>query len=129
VSSACHGLDVLVATAYSSDDGRALAQFTVTDRFPRRDAVGPGDGGPGAGVDGHAGAARPLGGAIADLLAQPRRCPSPHPTSVAFDSTASDDATVIDVHTVDEMGVLYRINAGAGRTRPRHPFRQGPDHG
>jgi [protein-PII] uridylyltransferase len=103
-----HGLDVLAANAYSSDAGRALAQFTVTDMF--RDET------PWARVT--ADLDRALTGTMAlhARLAErsrtygrktpPHRSISP---TVTFDNSASDSATVIDVHTTDEMGVLYRI--------------------
>jgi [protein-PII] uridylyltransferase len=105
---ALHGLDVLAASAYSAN-GRALAEFRVTDPF--RDET-------------------PWPRVIADLelvldgrlalqarlservRTYARRTPGtvagPAPT-VRFDDQASDKATVIDVQAADAIGVLYRI--------------------
>jgi len=109
---ALHGLDVLAAAAWSSEDGRALAEFRVAD--PMRDET------PWARItrdlalvlDGrlalHAriaervrtyGRARVGGAAVG----------TGPPASVTFDNSASDDATVVDVETADGVGVLYRI--------------------
>jgi [protein-PII] uridylyltransferase len=111
---ALHGLDVLRASAYSSEQGRALAEFHVSD--PIRSQV-------------------PWGRVVADLelvldgrlalsarLAERaqtyarNRPPSSRPAAgaaiavaVRFDNQASDGATVIDVHTPDRIGALYRI--------------------
>jgi [protein-PII] uridylyltransferase len=103
---ALHGLDVLTANAYSSDDGRALAEFRVAD--PYREAT-------------------PWTRVIADLelaldgrLAVDARVAERAHTygrgrgpaaagAVTFDNRASADATVIDVQAPDRIGVLYRI--------------------
>jgi [protein-PII] uridylyltransferase len=104
---ALHGLDVLAAVAYSSDEGRALAEFRVSD--PVRDTI-------------------PWPRVVADLelvldgrlalnarLAERVRTYSRNQTArsaggtVKFDSQASATATVIDVHTLDRIGVLYQI--------------------
>ncbi|MGZ4151858.1 MAG: [protein-PII] uridylyltransferase [Actinomycetota bacterium] len=106
---ALHGLDVLAAGAHSTDDGRALAEFRVTDPF--RDET-------------------PWDRILADLelalegrLALQARMSERARTyeragsgratvpvvTVAFDHDASADATVIDVQTADGIGVLYRI--------------------
>ena len=105
---ALHGLDVLQAAAYSSDEGRALASFRVSD--PLRPEV-------------------PWPRVVADLelalvgrlaiharLAERARTygrsrppiTGPAPT-VTFDDDASTNATVIDVRAPDDIGVLYRI--------------------
>jgi [protein-PII] uridylyltransferase len=105
---ALHGLDVLSAAAYSSEEGRALAQFRVTSPL-RRDIPWP--------------------RVVADLelaldgrlavqarLAERartygRRGPAVKgvPPTVTFDDDASKNATVIDVRAPDAVGVLYRI--------------------
>jgi [protein-PII] uridylyltransferase len=106
---ALRGLDVLHAMAYSSETGRALARFRVFD--PYRDET-------------------PWDRVIADLelaldgrlalnarlaeraAAHDGRRQSSLPAraaSVAFDNSASADATVIDVEAPDVIGVLYRI--------------------
>ena len=105
---AFHGLDVVAASAYSAD-GRALSEFGVSDPFrvetpwPRIE--------------------HDLELALAGRLAvqarvaeRARRYAKPDHgewrapiTVVRFDNDASDTATVIDVHAVDGVGVLYRI--------------------
>lgn len=106
---ALHGLDVLTASAYSSDDDRALAQFQVAD--PRRD-VTPWDK-----------VRRDLGLALGGGLALQARVAerartygrkkpttrSPIEASVRFDNNTSQSATVVEVHAPDGVGVLYRI--------------------
>ncbi|HEX9530170.1 MAG TPA: [protein-PII] uridylyltransferase [Acidimicrobiales bacterium] len=105
---ALHGLDVVAAAAHSTEGGRALAVFTVVDPF--RDAI-PWDR---VKADVH----RALDGrlAVSARLAERartyrRRGPATRPaaTQVHFDIDASTAATVIDVHTTDGIGVLYRI--------------------
>ncbi len=106
---ALHGLDVLAAAAHSTDEGRALAEFRVHDPFrdsTRWDRVG-------------AELALALDGrlAIGARLAERARTyqrAKPLPsclstTLVTFDAGASAEDTVIDVQTVDGIGVLYRI--------------------
>jgi [protein-PII] uridylyltransferase len=106
---AMHGLDVLTAGVYSSDDGRALEEFRVNDPF--RDET-------------------PWGRVIADIeraldgrlavharVAERARTygkPTPYlagsrKSAVTIDNAASADATVIDVETPDRIGVLYAI--------------------
>ena len=103
-----HGLDVQAAAAYSSDDGRALAQFNVTD--PYRD-VTPWDKINAdllLALDGRLAVdARVAARARTYDRGRPRALPTT--SSVAFHNDASGDATVIDVHTTDGIGVLYRI--------------------
>ncbi|MGH9188595.1 MAG: [protein-PII] uridylyltransferase [Acidimicrobiales bacterium] len=104
-----HGLDVLAAAAYSSDGGRALAQFRVAD--PVRDHA------PWDRVT--ADLNRVLDGRLAlDARLAERAWAYRHPagrtsttpkTTVTFDDDASADATVIDVRAPDGIGVLYRI--------------------
>ncbi len=106
---ALHGLDVVTASAYSTDDGQALAEFRVTDpvrpTVPWPRVVADLD----LALDGRL--------ALSARLAERRRTydrPDPisrRPTaaSVGFDNAASAAATVIDVQTVDRVGVLYRI--------------------
>ncbi len=104
-----HGLDVLGASAYSSEEGRALSQFLVTDPvrdhtpWPRieRDLE--------RALDGRLA----LNARLADRATtyQVRRPLSAHwpGTKVSFDNQASPHCTVIDVHAPDRIGVLYRI--------------------
>jgi [protein-PII] uridylyltransferase len=104
-----HGLDVLAAAAHSTDDGRALSVFRISDPFrdtPPWDRV-----------------IKDLELALDGRLALPARVAerarlytramrqSRHRANVAvhFDNDASDEATVIDVHAPDAIGVLYQV--------------------
>jgi [protein-PII] uridylyltransferase len=105
---ALHGLDVLSASAHSSD-GRALAEFRVSDPF--RDET------PWARVTDDL--ERVLDGRLAlhARLAARARTYGRNPPALArlavaavtFDNEASNAATVIDVHAPNRIGVLYRI--------------------
>jgi [protein-PII] uridylyltransferase len=104
------GLEVLQASAFSDDEGMATCQFTVapgphdpidwpavvrcaeqaldgrlalTARLARR-------------AEAYAGRRRPR-------AARPPRC------EVGIDNELSDDATVVDVHAPDGVGLLYRV--------------------
>lgn len=106
---ALHGLDVLRANAYSSDEGRSLAQFQVCD--PRRDVT------PWERVRKDLNLALGGGLALQARVAERartygRRKPttrSPIRASVRFDNETSQNATVIEVHAPDGVAVLYRI--------------------
>jgi len=106
---ALHGLDVLSANAYSSDDGRALSQFKVAD--PRRDVT------PWDRVHKDLKLALEGGLALQARVAERartygKRKPTtrkPVAASVRFDNHSSQHATVIEVHAADGVGVLYRI--------------------
>jgi [protein-PII] uridylyltransferase len=104
---AFHGLDVVSASAYSGE-GRALSEFGVSDPFrtqtpwPRVEAD----------------LVRALEGrlAVEARVAERARTYAKSaqatwsPTAVVrFENDASEAATVIDVHTTDGIGVLYRI--------------------
>ena len=105
---AMHGLDVLTAGVHSSDDGRALEEFRVSD--PYRDET------PWPRVI--ADIERALDGRLAVHARVAERArtygrqvysPFARGSSVAIDNNASADATVIDVETGDRIGVLYAI--------------------
>ncbi|CAN5782509.1 [protein-PII] uridylyltransferase [soil metagenome] len=106
---ALHGLDVLGASAYSSDEDRALAQFQVAD--PRRDVT------PWEKVRRDLKLALGGGLALQARVAERARTygrlkpmtRSPVMASVRFDNNTSEIATVIEVHAADGVGVLYRI--------------------
>ena len=106
---ALHGLDVLSANAYSSEDGRALSQFQVAD--PRRDVT------PWDRVREDLDLALQGGLALHARVAERARTygpgkpttRNPVPASVRFDNSTSQYATVIEVHAADGVGVLYRI--------------------
>lgn len=105
---AFHGLDVVSASAYSGD-GRALSEFGVSDPF-RSETPWPR-------------VERDLRRALEGRLAVEARVAERArtyarsneatwrvPTAVVrFENDASETATVIDVHTPDGVGVLYRI--------------------
>jgi [protein-PII] uridylyltransferase len=105
---ALHGLGVLGAAAWSSEDGGALAVFTVERPHPRQIEW------PKIIAD--------LERALAGRLAlnarleerantyRSRRPAAPRPdTSVAFDNSASAKATVVEVAAPDSVGLLYRL--------------------
>jgi [protein-PII] uridylyltransferase len=107
---ALHGLDVVSAAAYSSDQGRALAEFRVVDRVRdappwdrvERDLL--------RALDGRlALQARVAERARAYAGRQPAGGGLSTGASVHFDNRASRAATVIDVTAADGIGVLYRI--------------------
>jgi [protein-PII] uridylyltransferase len=104
---ALHGLDVLAASAYSAE-GRALAEFRVTDPFrdetpwPRVTADLE------LALDGRFALQARLSERVRTYATRRPAVAGPAPT-VSFDDRASGDATVIDVQAVDAIGVLYRI--------------------
>jgi [protein-PII] uridylyltransferase len=105
---ALHGLGVLRARAWSSDDGMAINQWVIEsnpDRPTPWDRV-----------------ERDVGRALAGRLALQARLAekastyrrrvksgTPTSTSVSFDTNASNRSTVVDVQAPDAVGVLYRI--------------------
>ncbi|MDQ1444483.1 MAG: [protein-PII] uridylyltransferase, partial [Acidimicrobiaceae bacterium] len=104
---ALNGLDVLAAAAYSSEDGRALNEFRVMDPFRTET--------PWSKVQ--ADIEQALSGRLAvqaRVAERARTYRGRHAgpqaeASVAFDNEVSADATVIDVHAHDAVGVLYAI--------------------
>ena len=104
---ALHGLDVLAASAYSAQ-GRALAEFRVTDPFrdetpwPRVTTDLE------LALDGRLALQARLSERVRTYARRGPSLAGPTPT-VSFDDRASEDATVIDVHAADAIGVLYRI--------------------
>jgi [protein-PII] uridylyltransferase len=106
---ALRGLDVLHAVAYSSDDGRALNRFRVTD--PVRDET-PWDRVTAdleRALDGRLALHARLSERAATRDASRRERVPARAATVAFDNSASVDATVIDVEAPDVTGILYRI--------------------
>ncbi len=106
---ALHGVEVVSASAHSTDDGRALAEFRVID--PIRQTV------PWPRITADLELALDGRLALSARLAERRRTYDrasplsrrPTATSVTFDNAASAGATVIDVRSVDAIGLLYRI--------------------
>jgi [protein-PII] uridylyltransferase len=105
---ALHGLDVLAAAAYSTQ-GRALAEFRVTDPlrdetpWPRVTAELE------LALDGRLALQARLSERVRTYGRANRGAVADRATTVAFDDRASIDATVIDVQAADGIGVLYRI--------------------
>jgi [protein-PII] uridylyltransferase len=106
---ALHGLGVLDAAAYSSDDGVALARFRVESSF-----------GPAIPWDRvTADLERAFAGRLALTARLDERArtyagrlpasAAPVRTSVSVDNRASASATVIDVQAPDSVGLLHRI--------------------
>jgi [protein-PII] uridylyltransferase len=110
---ALHGLDVTAANAYSSEadrsDARALSVFSVLDPF--------GDEPNWSRISDDLARALDDGLALRARVAErarryERRKSVPDArTTVTFDNDVSDTATVIDVQTVDGVGVLFRVTA------------------
>ena len=107
---ALHGLDILAARAWSSDDGLALEHFDVVPSFGKEPDWRAVEADVERALDGGmslearlAERARQYAGRPAVLAAAPPR------THVAVHSEASDSATVIEVRAPDRIGTLYRI--------------------
>ncbi|MDQ3898546.1 MAG: ACT domain-containing protein, partial [Actinomycetota bacterium] len=105
-----HGLDVLAARAWSSDDGMALEHFDVAPAFGKEPDWGKVE----------ADVARALAGSLSieSRLAERARqyagrptvlAATPPRTQVTVDGEASDTATVVEVRAPDRIGTLYRI--------------------
>jgi [protein-PII] uridylyltransferase len=106
---ALHGLDVVSASAYSSEEGRALAEFQVVDRVRdvapwdrvERDLL--------RALDGRLALQARVADRARAYAGRQRAGWRPPTATVRFDNDASQAATVIDVHAGDGIGVLYRI--------------------
>ena len=105
---ALHGLGVLRARAWSSDDGMAINQWTI-EPDPAR---------PTAWDKVLADLERALAGRLAlearladkaNTYRRREKRAKPATTSVSFDTAASIRSTVLDVQAPDAVGVLYRI--------------------
>jgi [protein-PII] uridylyltransferase len=107
---ALHGLDVLAARAWSSDDGMAVEHFQVEPAFEKEphwpaveaDLVSALNGGLALETR-LAERARQYAGRSTPQAATPAR------TQVTVHSDASDAATVVEVRAPDRIGTLYRI--------------------
>ena len=107
---ALHGLDVLGARAWSSDDGMAVEHFDVVPSFGKEPDWRTVEADVGRALNGGlsiesklADRARQYAGRPAVLAATPPR------TQVTVHSEASDTATVVEVRAPDRIGTLYRI--------------------
>ena len=106
---ALHGLDVLRAAAHSSDDGRALEEFRVSDpvrtEIPWARVVADLE----QALDGRLALHARLSERARTYSRHRSSTPRPVDASVSFDADASTGSTVIDVQARDGIGVLYRI--------------------
>ena len=107
---ALHGLDVLAARAWSSDDGWAVEHFHVEPSFGKQPDWPAVEADIVKALDGElsletrlADRARQYAGRAGVLAAAPPR------TQVTVLTEASDSATVVDVRAPDRIGTLYRI--------------------
>ncbi|MEY2570942.1 MAG: [protein-PII] uridylyltransferase, partial [Acidimicrobiaceae bacterium] len=105
---ALHGLAVLRARAWSSDDGMAINQWTieVNKERPTPWAKVIAD------LDRALAGRLALQARLADKAKDYRRrekTATPAKTAVSFDTAASTRSTVVDVQAPDAVGVLYRI--------------------
>jgi [protein-PII] uridylyltransferase len=106
---ALRGLDVLEASAHSTDDGWALARFRVVD--PVRDET-PWDAITAdldRALDGRLALRARLAERAETRIVRTRPAARSGPVDVIFDNAASAAATVIDVEAPDALGILYRI--------------------
>jgi [protein-PII] uridylyltransferase len=105
---ALHGVDVLSAVAYSNEAGRALSEFRVADRLrgspPWTRIVEDVE----RALDGRLALSARIA-ERAQIYERRRRLQPARDASVRFDDDASMNATVIDVHANDAIGVLFRI--------------------
>jgi [protein-PII] uridylyltransferase len=107
---ALHGLDVLAARAWSSEDGMALEEFRVEPGFGKEPDWSKVEADAARALAGElsiearlADRARQYAGRTGVLAAQPPR------TQVRVDLDASATATVVEVRAPDRIGTLYRI--------------------
>jgi len=107
---ALHGLDVLAARAWSSDDGMALEHFHVEPANGREPDWAEVEADVVRALDGEvslesrlAARARQYAGRTGVLAATPPR------TQILVDTDASATATVVEVRAPDRIGTLYRI--------------------
>jgi [protein-PII] uridylyltransferase len=107
---ALHGLDVISAAAHSTEGGRALSEFRVAHAPPiERNGWSPVVHDLNLALDGRLALSARLAERAATYGRQQRHAAAFQSPLVTFDNEASIDATVIDVHTPDGVGVLYRI--------------------
>jgi [protein-PII] uridylyltransferase len=106
---ALHGLEVLTAAAYSTDEGRAINRFRAVDPVrpepPWPKIVTDLE----LALDGRLALDARLAERIRTYSPRRRTSPQPVGAKVTFDDDASSGATVIDVEGPDAVGVLYRI--------------------
>ena len=103
-----HGLDILSAEAHSDEQGMAASRFHV--RSAPQDGWGEVMHDIHAALDGRF----DVGGRLLERAATyPRRrqlsAQGPQPPAVRFDDTASSNATVVEVHAPNRVGLLHDI--------------------
>ena len=105
---AVHGLDILSAEAHSDEQGMAASRFHV------REAPNPGWGDVVSDVHAALGGRLDVGARLRERAATYSRrkqesAQGPQPPSVRFDNEASSNATVVEVHAPDRIGLLHDI--------------------
>ncbi|HMC08245.1 MAG TPA: [protein-PII] uridylyltransferase [Actinomycetota bacterium] len=106
---ALHGLDVLAAAAWSSDDGRALAEFRIADPLRGEPPWSRVVADLKLALDGRLAIQARVGDRARTYARAGPASRVPVVPAVAFDNQASEGATVIDVRAPDAIGTLYRI--------------------
>jgi [protein-PII] uridylyltransferase len=106
---ALNGLDVLAAAAYSSAEGRALNEFRVIDRLGRDTRWAKVEHDIRQALAGRLAVHARVAERARTYGRRAQAVSAPIPASVRFDNDDSADATVIDVHAPDGVGVLYAI--------------------
>ena len=108
---ALHGLDVLAARAWSSDDGWAVEHFHVEPAFGKEPELAGGRGRHRQGPRRRACRWRPgwPTGPASTPAARAVLAATPARTQVTVDTEASATATVVEVRAPDRIGTLYRI--------------------
>ena len=109
---ACHGITIMSAQVQPQEDGRTARVFQVADYFGATippETMGVGAGRPGAGRS--RGGWPSTTGWPSGRPATPRAAPAArHERSrVVLENAASESLTIIEVHTVDRIGLLYTI--------------------
>jgi len=107
---ALHGLDVLAARAWSSDDGLALERFRVQSLFGTAPDWEKVEGDLRRVLAGRLSLEARLAERARDYAAAPRPAAAgPARVDVTIDNDASESATVVEVRAPDRIGTLYRI--------------------
>jgi [protein-PII] uridylyltransferase len=107
---AIHGLDVLAARAWSSDDGMAVEHFDVQSPFGREPDWRAVQADLARAMNGELSIEARLADRARQYASRPTvRSATPPRTQVTVHSEASESATVVEVRAPDRIGTLYRI--------------------